>query len=93
MHGLRHFKKKIRHAMHTSFKKHNHVFPPFSKLASIPNITNLLAPSNPDYVGNTTIRNVYEWFRDAISNILFIIMLLMRNGLSKLIRSLLLAVT
>ena len=70
MHGIRHFYNKIRHAMHTSFKKHVDVLPPFGKLATIPNITNLLVPSNPHYIGYATIRSVYEWFSDSLSNLL-----------------------
>ena len=70
MHGIRHFYSKIRHAMHTSFKKHVDVLPPFGKLATIPNITHLLVPSNPHYIGYTTIRSVYGWFSDSLSNLL-----------------------
>ncbi len=71
MHGLRLFYNKICHALHTSFKKHVEILPPFGKLAHIPNITRLLVPSNPDYFGCTTIRSVHDWFSASILNILF----------------------
>ena len=71
MHGLRHFYNKIRHAMHTSFKKYVDILPPFGHLAKIPNITKHLVPDNPNYQGYTMIRSVYEWFSDSIANILF----------------------
>ena len=71
MHGLRHFYNKIRHAMHTSFKKHVDVLPPFGKIGTVSNIRNLQEPENPNYIGYTTIQSVYEWFGNAISNLLF----------------------
>lgn len=71
MYGLRHFDNRIQHAMRTSFKKHVDILPPFGKLATIPSITNLLVPLNPEYVGYTTIRIIHEWFSDSLSNILF----------------------
>ena len=69
-HGIRQFYNKLRHAMHTSFKKHVDILPPFGKLATISNITQLLVPSNPNYIGYTTIRSVYEWFSSSILNLL-----------------------
>ena len=71
MYGLCHFYNKIRHAMHTSFKKHIDVLPPFGKLSTVSNIRNLLVPENPNHIGYTTIQSVYEWFGNTISNLLF----------------------
>ena len=56
--------------MYTSFKKHVDVLPPFGKLATIPNITKLLVPSKPNFIGYTTICHIYKWFSDSISKIL-----------------------
>lgn len=69
--GLRHFYNKIRHVMHTSFKKHVDILPPFGELSNIPNITYLLVPSNQDYASCSLIKSVYNWFSDLIANILF----------------------
>lgn len=71
MHGLRHFYHKIQHTTHTSFKKHVDILPPFRKLTMIPNITRLFVQNNTDYVGYTTIKSIYNWFSDSITNILF----------------------
>ena len=71
MHGLRLFYNKIRHAMHTSFKKHIDILPPFGKLSTINSITQLLVPSNTNYAGYPMIKSVYDWFSTSITNILF----------------------
>ncbi len=57
--------------MHTRFKKHVDILPPFGNLSNIPNITTLLLPSNQNYAGYSLIKSVYDWFSDSIANILF----------------------
>ena len=69
--ALRHFYNRIRHAMHTSFKKHVDVLPSFGELDPVQDLTTLLIPSNPDYAGYTLIKSVYNWFGDSIANLLF----------------------
>ena len=71
MQSLCHFYNKIRHTMHTSFKKHVDILPTFGGLSTIPNITHLLLPNNPDYAGYSLIKSVYDWFSDSVTNILF----------------------
>lgn len=87
IHCLRHFYNKLRHAVHTSFKKHVDILPPFGKLALIPNITSLLVPLNVNYPGYTTIRSVYEWFSALISNVLFDTNGMCKDALSHTTRS------
>ena len=65
--GLHYFYNEI--AMHTSLKKSIHILPPFGKLATT-SIIILLVLANPDYVGYTTIKSIYDWFSDSIANIL-----------------------
>ncbi len=62
MHGLYHFYNKIRHAMHTSFKKHINILPPFGQLENIPSLTELLAPANQENTGYSMIKSVYECY-------------------------------
>ena len=70
LHSIRLFYSKIRLAMHTSFKKHTDILPNFDSLTTHTNFTNLLIPSNDQYFGYTTILSVYQWFSDAIYNLL-----------------------
>ena len=70
LHQIRLFYSKIRHAMHTSFKKHTDILPQFDTLTSTTNFYNILVPANDQYVGFTTIKSIYQWFSDSIYNIL-----------------------
>ena len=71
LHALRHFYNRIRHAMHTCFKKHIDILPTFGNLKNITNITNLLVPINTNYPGYAIIKSVYHWFGDSIGNVLY----------------------
>ena len=70
LHSIRLFYSKIRHAMHTSFKRHTDVLPNFDKLTRNTDFTQLLVPNNDQYIGYSSITSIYHWFSDSISNML-----------------------
>ena len=70
LHSIRLFYSKIRHAMHTSFKRHTDVLPTFDKLTRKTDFTQLLVPNNDQYIGYSSIISIYQWFSDSISNIM-----------------------
>ena len=70
LHSLRLFYNKIRHAMHTTFKKHTDILPNFDSLTNNINFADLLIPANDQYIGYKTIKSIYHWFSDSISNLL-----------------------
>ena len=46
LHSIRLFYNRIRHALHTSFKKHTDILPPFDSLTSTTNFYDILVPGN-----------------------------------------------
>ncbi len=70
LHSIRLFYNKVRHAMHTSFKRHTDILPNFDSLTPTTNFRNLLVPTNDQYIGYTSIQSIYYWFSDSISNLL-----------------------
>ena len=70
LHSIHLFYNRIRHTLHTSFKKHNNIFPPFDSLTSTTSFYDILVPGNDQYLGYTTIKSIYQWFSDSILNML-----------------------
>ena len=70
LHSIRLFYNRIRHTLHTSFKKHTDILPPFDSLTSTTNFYDILVPGNYQYLGYTTIKSIYQWFSESILNML-----------------------
>ena len=70
LHSIRLFYSKLRHAMHTSYKRHTDILPTFDSLTPATNFAALLIPGNDQYIGYSNIKSIYLWFSDSIENLL-----------------------